>query len=66
VEQCNCYFCDSPCTEDDFCAGCSQYVCFKCDKNPDTPYGRHSPSTHSGSAYYAEDLNEEYSEFDAY
>jgi len=27
----NCYFCGREVTDDDYCCGCQQYICDKCD-----------------------------------
>jgi len=39
-----CYFCGTPCYEEDFCYGCRKYVCSRCDETH--PVGHHQPEEH--------------------
>ena len=42
----NCYFCNREVGEDDFCFGCQQYICDKCDDSEQA--GDHEPEDHLG------------------
>lgn len=43
----SCFNCGKPLTQDDYCFGCKEYICDKCDANGVTmPPGRHEPTDH--------------------
>jgi len=41
-----CYFCNRECDEEDYCVGCGEYICSKCDLND--CMGDHVPEDHAG------------------
>lgn len=43
-----CLLCDRPCDEADYCAGCGEYVCEKCDHHGAVVRGDHLPGDHKG------------------
>lgn len=41
-----CYFCHKEVSEDDYCFGCDDYVCEKCDENQTKAVGDHLVEDH--------------------
>ena len=31
-KKAKCYFCGLPCTDEDYCYGCQEFICSKCDE----------------------------------
>lgn len=46
-ENC-CFLCGDLCDEEDYCYGCSQYVCDNCDQRPSGDIGVHDVYDHDG------------------
>lgn len=42
-----CAFCETPCSDDDFCYGCRTYVCSDCDVTYGSLSGGHEPDDHT-------------------
>jgi len=42
-----CFFCDSSCTDDDYCYGCTEFICSNCDEvGLEVPFGSHFVEEH--------------------
>lgn len=52
-----CYFCHTPCTDDQYCFGCGEYVCLNC--NHFEGMGNHDVEDHKGNDDLGEDGWEE-------
>ena len=46
-KKARCYFCKLPCVDDDYCYGCQEFICSRCDERGiETPFGSHSVGEH--------------------
>jgi len=46
-KKAKCYFCGLPCTDEDYCYGCQEFVCSKCDeRGMELDFGGHLIEEH--------------------
>ena len=46
-KKAKCYFCGLPCTDEDYCYGCQEFVCSKCDeRGMELEFATHSIEEH--------------------
>ena len=46
-KKAKCYFCGLPCTDEDYCYGCQEFFCSKCDeRGMELEFGPHSIEEH--------------------
>ena len=46
-KKAKCYFCGLPCIDEDYCHGCRESVCSKCDvRGMELEFASHSPEEH--------------------
>ncbi len=49
-KKAKCYFCGLPCTDEDYCYGCQEFVCSKCDeRGMELAFAPHSIEEHNVS-----------------
>jgi hypothetical protein len=46
TEILHCHFCKRVVSEEDYCYGCSHYVCQECETNPEMPGAPHDVTEH--------------------
>jgi len=46
-KKAGCFFCGAPCTDEDYCHGCKESICDKCDEmGIELDFGPHSVEEH--------------------